>query len=225
VQQQRGLLGVNVGKNKTSKDAAADYVMAIEMLGDFADYVVVNVSSPNTPGLRSLQRREHIDALIRAVCAARDCLHVRPLPPVLVKIAPDLTEKEKRDIAEVALATGVDGLIVSNTTITRPDTLKSSHCNEAGGLSGRPLMALATETLSDMYRLTGGKVPLIGAGGVADGKDAYAKIQAGASLVQMYSCLAYRGLSCVPKIKAELVELLVRDGFSCVEEAVGSAHK
>eukprot|EP00752_Nemacystus_decipiens_P001319 g1309.t1 len=224
-----GLLGINVGKNKLSEDAAADFCKGIRTLGCYGDYLVVNVSSPNTPGLRDLQRVKAIKAVILAAMDARDQVrestgNPKPLP-LLVKIAPDLTEKEKKEIAGVVLATKVDGLIVSNTTISRPSHLRSDSKGEAGGLSGRPLTKLATETIRDMYRLTKGKIPLIGVGGVGTGQQAYDKIRAGASLVQVYSLLVYRGPGAVPGIKAELAELLKTDGFSSVAEAVGADHR
>lgn len=222
------LLGVNVGKNKTTTSLSDDFVKGIETLGPYADFIVVNVSSPNTPGLRALQGKEQLQQLVRDAQAARDKLVMkggRPLPPLLVKIAPDLTEEDKRDIADVALAAKLDGLVVSNTTISRPDSLKSAHKNEVGGLSGKPLFGMATECLRDMYRLTGGKMLLIGAGGVCTGEDAYAKIKAGASLVEVYSSLAYGGPHLAMRIKRELAQLLKRDGYKSVSEAVGADFK
>ena len=145
--------------------------------------------------------------------------------PLLVKIAPDLTEDDKQDIAAVAIETAVDGLIISNTTITRPSGLKSRDREEAGGLSGDPLFALSTQTLSEMYRLTDGQVPLIGVGGVADGAGAYAKIRAGATLVQIYTALVFQGPALVPRIKRELTSLLKQDGFDSVSQAVGADHR
>jgi dihydroorotate dehydrogenase len=146
-------------------------------------------------------------------------------PPLLLKIAPDLTAEECRDIAEVAIATGIDGLIVSNTTTTRPPGLRSRHAGETGGLSGRPLFAASTALLADMYRLTRGKLPLIGVGGVASATDAYSKIRAGASLVQLYTALAFDGPALIGRIKAGLADLLARDGFRSVGEAVGAGAK
>jgi dihydroorotate dehydrogenase len=183
----RGLLGVNLGKNKTSTDASADYAAGVAKLARFADYLVVNVSSPNTPGLRALQGRAELDALLRAVHKARAAIDWGgvPPPPVVLKIAPDLTPADLADVAAVALARGLDGIIVSNTTLARPPCVTAlPHGNETGGLSGAPLMTPATQVLRDVYRLTKGRVPLIGAGGVSSGADAYAKIRAGASLVQ-----------------------------------------
>lgn len=226
--RERGLLGVNLGKNKLSEDSAADYAIGVTKLAPYADYLVVNVSSPNTPGLRALQDRKALERLVRRVKSARDALPWGPLgaPPLLIKIAPDLTESDKSDIAAVALRTGVDGLVISNTTITRPPAVESSpHAQEAGGLSGAPLFELSTAVLSDMYRLTKGKIPIIGCGGVSNGYDAYAKIRAGASLVEVYTAFAYEGPRLVPAMKRQLQECLERDGFSSVKEAVGADHR
>ena len=216
----QGILGANLGKNKDSDDAVLDYVAGVRALAPLADYLVVNVSSPNTPGLRALQGREPLAALLAAVRAARGGLR----PPLLLKIAPDLTGADKADIAEVALAGGVDGLIVSNTTIARPAGLGSARAAEAGGLSGRPLFAPSTAVLADMYRLTGGKLPLIGVGGIASAEDAYAKIRAGASLLQLYTALVYEGPGLVGRIKRGLAQRLRADGFASLAEAVGADH-
>lgn len=220
-----GPLGVNLGKNKDSADAAADYALGVHHLGRFADYLVVNVSSPNTPGLRALQGRAALAALLEAVKAARARACAPPLPPLLVKIAPDLTDEDKRDIAAVAEEAGIDGLIVSNTTIARPATLKSAHRAEAGGLSGAPLFQPSTALLAEMFRLTGGRLALVGVGGVASGADAYAKIRAGAALVQLYTALVYEGPGLVGRIKRELAGLLRRDGFASLTDAVGADHR
>ncbi len=221
-----GIVGANVGKNRDAIDAAADYATGISRVCALADYLVCNVSSPNTPGLRSLQARAEIEALIQRVLEARyqAAPDKNKLPPLLAKVGPDLDEAQIQDIAEVALATKIDGLIVGNTTVTRPP-LASSHAAETGGLSGRPLLNLATKCLSDMYRLTGGKIPLIGCGGVASGADAYAKIRAGASLVQLYSALVFHGPELVGGIKRELAERLRADGFASVSDAVGADHR
>lgn len=216
--QIEGILGANLGKNKDSDDAAADYVAGVRALAPMADYLVVNVSSPNTPGLRALQGREPLAALLAAARAARG----GPRPPVLLKIAPDLTEDDKADIAEVALAGGADGLIVSNTTIARPAGLTGPAAKEAGGLSGRPLFAPSTAVLADMYRLTGGRLPLIGVGGIASAEDAYTKIRAGASLLQLYTALVYQGPGLIARVKRGLAERLRADGFASLAEAVGA---
>jgi len=216
----RGPVGVNLGKNKETENAVDDYLKGVEGIGPHADYLVVNVSSPNTPGLRALQGKGPLRELLEPVRKAVDGLANKP--PLLLKVAPDLTDEDKADIAEVSLETGLDGLIATNTTIERPDSLKGAAKGEAGGLSGAPLMQMSTRVLADFYRLTEGKLPLIGVGGVASGADAYAKIRAGASLVQLYSGLVYGGPGMVGRIKRDLVGLLQRDGFSAVTEAIGA---
>jgi len=218
-----GIVGLNLGKNRDSADAAADYAEGIRRTAGLADYLVVNVSSPNTPGLRALQGRAMLAALLRCLIDARE--ETRRRVPLLLKIAPDLTFEERRDIAQVALDSGIDGLIVSNTTIERPAGLISRHAGEAGGLSGPPLFAPSTALLADMHRLTQGRVPLIGVGGIASAEDAYAKIRAGASLVQLYTALVFAGPSLVGRIKKGLAALLERDGFVSIGEAVGTAHR
>ncbi len=222
-----GIVGANVGKNRDATDAAEDYVTGIEAVCGLADYLVCNLSSPNTPGLRGLQERSQIEALISRVQDARR--RAAPdstrRPPLLAKVGPDLDQQQLRDIAEVALASGIDGLIVGNTTVDRPASLRSAYRNEAGGLSGRPLMEKATACLADMYRFTGGKLPLMGCGGVASGADAYAKIRAGATLVQFYSALVFHGTDLVGRIKRELAARLRTDRFRTVEEAVGADHR
>jgi len=222
-----GIIGANVGKNREAADAAADYATGIARVCAHADYLVCNVSSPNTPGLRNLQARTEIEVLINRVLEARakSAPSAASPPPLLVKVGPDLDEQQISDIAEVVLATKIDGLIVGNTTVTRPAGLRSAHAKEIGGLSGPPLMGLATKCLSDMYRLTGGKIPIVGCGGIARGADAYARIRAGASLVQLYSALVFHGPELVSRIKTELAACLRTDGFKSVAEAVGADHR
>ena len=219
---RRGVVGVNIGRNKDSADAVADYAACARRLGPLASYVVINVSSPNTPGLRALQGRAQLSGIVAAVgeTLARACPDAAP--PLFVKIAPDLTEADREDIAAVALEGNLAGLIVSNTTIERPAGLASRYRGEAGGLSGRPLFAPSTALLGTMYRLTGGKVVLIGVGGVASGADAYAKIRAGASLVQLYTALVYGGPGLIGVLKRDLAALLKADGFAAVGAAVGA---
>jgi dihydroorotate dehydrogenase len=218
----RGIVGANVGKNRDTVDGAADYVAGIEAVAGLADYLVCNISSPNTPGLRAMQAKGPIEDLLRRVLAARDRTAPGPnKPPLLAKVGPDLSPEQLADIAEVSLATGVDGLIVGNTTIERPASLKSRDKGEAGGLSGAPLLQPSTECLSQLYRLTKGRIPLIGCGGVASGADAYAKIRAGASLVQLYSAFVFQGPDLANRIKRELAACLRVDGFVSVGDAVG----
>lgn len=223
-QGRGGIVGANLGKNRDSADATADYCSGVSSLGALADYLVINVSSPNTPGLRELQRRSALRHIIDEVTAARDALTVARKPPLLVKVAPDLTPDEVEDIAETALATRVDGLIVSNTTVARPAELRSANAPEPGGLSGAPLFEPSTTRLRAFYRLLGGRIPLIGAGGISSGEQAYAKIRAGASLVQLYTALVYRGPGLVAEIKRDLAALLRRDGFASVAAAIGADH-
>uniref|UniRef100_A0A8C6S655 Dihydroorotate dehydrogenase (quinone), mitochondrial n=1 Tax=Neogobius melanostomus TaxID=47308 RepID=A0A8C6S655_9GOBI len=218
-------LGINLGKNKLSQDAVADYQEGVRALGHLADYLVINVSSPNTPGLRSLQGKAELRQLLSTVLKERDALQGEHKPPVLVKIAPDLSAQDKHDIADVVTELGVDGLMVSNTTVTRPETLQDPQQTEVGGLSGQPLKELSTQTVGEMYSLTKGKVPIIGIGGVASGQDALDKIRAGASLVQLYTALAFHGPPVVTKIKRELEKLIQEQGFSSVAEAVGADHR
>ena len=215
-----GIVGLNIGANRDSGETLADYAAAFDVLAPLADYVAVNVSSPNTPGLRDWQERDRLAALIdalheRRTAAGLDC-------PLLVKIAPDLAPGAAADIARLALDRALDGLIVGNTTTARPPDLRSAARGEAGGLSGAPLFAPSTALLREMYRLTEGRVPLIGVGGVASAGDAYAKIRAGASLVQLYTALAFRGLGLLAEIGRGLGERLAADGFGSVADAVGA---
>jgi len=214
-----GLVGVNLGANKDSADRAGDYALGLEALGPHAGYIVVNVSSPNTPGLRALQSRDELDGLLARLYEARAAAGLNV--PVALKIAPDLNEADRADVADVALTRGLDALIVSNTTIARPASLRGAAKGEAGGLSGKPLFEPSTAILADMHRLTGGKLPLIGVGGIASGADAYAKIRAGASAVQLYSALSFHGPALIGAIKRDLAALLARDGFASVADAVG----
>jgi len=217
------IVGINLGKNRNSRDAVLDYAEGIRRAAKVADYLVVNISSPNTPGLRDLQRRASLRALLVPLLRTREECERRV--PLLVKISPDLTPKEREDIATIALDAGIDGLIVSNTTVDRPAGLVSRYATEAGGLSGRPLFAASTSLLADMYGLTQGGLPMIGVGGVASGADAYQKIRSGACLVQLYTALVFMGPSLVTDIKKELAELLQAEGFTSVAEAVGAAAR
>ena len=218
-----GIVGGNIGKNKDSESAIADYTAAMRALYPHVDYITANISSPNTPGLRALQAADELKALIEALQSLRAELVAAGAPhrPVFVKIAPDGEDSLFEAIAEVARATKLDGLIVSNTTLSREAVAGSAHAKEAGGLSGKPLFAPSTARLKQVYRLTGGSMPLIGVGGVASAEDAYAKIRAGASLVQLYSALIYQGFGLVPRINDGLAKLLARDGFKKVADAVG----
>lgn len=220
-----GWVGVNFGKNKETENAVDDYVYGINHLARYADYIVVNVSSPNTPGLRALQGKEPLAHLMQGVRQALDSLNLETPPPLLLKVAPDLTEDDKRDIAAVVLEESVDGLIATNTTIERPASLKGSHKFESGGLSGAPLFESSTAVLADFYKLTEGTIPLIGVGGIGNAQQAYAKIRAGASLIQLYSALVYEGPGLATDIKRGLIELMETDGFSTIADAIGADHR
>lgn len=209
-----GVVGVNLGANKDSADRAADYVALIRALRGRADFLSVNVSSPNTERLREMQGRAALDALLAA------CVAEAGATPVALKISPDLSQAELEDVAEVALARGVAAIVATNTTLSR-DGLASPARTQAGGLSGRPLFARATDTLRRLRRLTQGRVALIGVGGVEDAATAYAKIRAGADAVQLYSALVYGGLGLVGEIARGLDALLARDGFARLADAVG----
>jgi dihydroorotate dehydrogenase len=210
-----GIVGINIGANKDSADRIADYAKGVARMAPLASYITINISSPNTPGLRALQDK---GALAELLAGSRAAMPERG-PPLFLKVAPDLEPEDIKDI--VAVSSGVvDALIISNTTISRPP-LRSSASGESGGLSGAPLRALAHQRLRDFRAETGGTMPLIGAGGIASADDAYARIRAGASAVQLYSALVYEGPGLASRINAGLVELLKRDGFASISEAVG----
>jgi dihydroorotate dehydrogenase len=220
---RRGVVGANIGANKDSADRVGDYVLGLQRLWGRADYFTVNISSPNTPGLRALQTREALQELLARLAEARTALRAGSRDyPVFLKVAPDLAVDEIEAIAETAVAHGLDALIVGNTTLSRPDSLRSPHKAEAGGLSGAPLMEPSTRVLSQFHRAAAGRIALIGAGGIASGADAYAKIRAGACAVQLYSALAYAGAGLVGRITHDLAMRLKADGFASVADAVGA---
>ena len=210
-----GPLGINIGANKDSDDRVADYVAGVKTMIAFADYLTVNISSPNTPGLRALQDKAALDDLLAAVMAART-----GAMPIFLKVAPDLEPADIDDIVEISLKHKIAALIVSNTTISRPP-LQSRHAGESGGLSGAPLRNLAQQRLRDFRKSSGGAIGLIGVGGISSAEDAYARIRAGASLVQVYSALVYEGPGLAKAINRSLISLLKRDGFANIAEAVG----
>lgn len=212
-----GPLGINVGANKDSDDRIADYATGVRVMEPYADYLTINISSPNTPGLRALQDKAALDDLLARAMAAR-----AGDTPVFLKVAPDLEPADIDDIVEVSMARGIAALIVSNTTISRPP-LKSRYAGEAGGLSGAPLRDLAQQRLIDFRKASGGAIPLVGVGGISSAQDAYARIRAGASLVQIYSALVYEGPGLARRINKGLAALLKRDGFASVADAVGTA--
>lgn len=219
-----GVIGINIGANKDSADRIADYAVMTRLMAPLASYLAVNISSPNTPGLRALQDEGALVELLDAVLEARgdsadpNRSHV---PPIFLKVAPDLEPADIEAIGRIAIDKRLGALIVSNTTISRP-ALRSAHAGETGGLSGAPLRDLAQQRLRDFRQATGGAVPLIGVGGVASAEDAWARIRAGASLVQLYSAMVYEGPGIARRITAGLEELMRRDGFASIAEAVGS---
>ncbi|MDF1621126.1 quinone-dependent dihydroorotate dehydrogenase [Pseudothioclava nitratireducens] len=214
-------VGLNLGANKDSADRAADFARVLAHAGPHVDFATVNVSSPNTEKLRDLQGRAALEALLAGVIAARAELDRRV--PVFLKIAPDLSTAELEEIAEVALSSGIDGVITTNTTLSR-EGLKSAHRDQQGGLSGAPLFEKSTRVLAQMSHLTAGKLPLIGVGGISSADQAYEKIRAGASAVQLYTAMVYGGLSLAAEIARGLDALLARDGFASVSEAVGTGR-
>ena len=217
VGSNKGIVGVNIGANKDSPDRIADYVAGVRAMAEVADYLTINVSSPNTPGLRQLQDEGALKALLEAVSEARP----KDGPPIFLKVAPDLGEGEPDQIVRVAMDQGVDALIVANTTVSRPP-LKSRFAREQGGLSGAPLKALALKALRDFRSASGGQIPLIGVGGIASADDAWERIRAGASLVQLYSAMVYEGPRIAQRIARGLAERLKREGHANIAEAVGT---
>jgi dihydroorotate dehydrogenase len=219
-----GIVGVNVGANKDSSDRVADYVKLIETFAPVASYFTVNVSSPNTPGLRNLQQSAALDDLLAKVIDARERVRKNAGDsPVLLKIAPDLSLTELDDVVHIARSRGVDGMIVANTTLARPSTLREqARAKEQGGLSGRPLLRLSTRMVAETYVRTEGAFPLIGVGGIDSGGAALTKIRAGASLIQLYSSLVYKGLGLVDDIKNDLASTLLRTGRDSLSEIVGA---
>jgi dihydroorotate dehydrogenase len=215
--ERRGVLGINIGANKDSPDRVADYATMTRMMAPLADYLAVNISSPNTPGLRALQDEGALTGLLDAVLDARGGAG----PPVFLKVAPDLEPADIDAIARIALDRRLGALIVANTTISRPP-LKSRLAGEAGGLSGAPLRPLALQRLRDFRTATGGAIALVGVGGIASAEDVWARIRAGASLVQLYSAMVYQGPGIARRIVRGLEKLMRRDGFASIGEAVGS---
>ena len=219
---ENNIIGINIGKNKDTEKAINDYSLMLREIYQYASYVTINISSPNTPNLRDLQHKSAVLELMTELYKLRDELSkTHSKKPLLVKIAPDLDEAAREDIAEVALSIGFDGLIVGNTTISRPDSLQSNYKTQAGGLSGKPLMDLSTEVLADIYRLTKGKIPLIGVGGIASANDAITKIKSGASLVQLYSAFVYQGFDLVNQINAGILDYLDENGLDNISDLIG----
>lgn len=215
-----GVVGVNIGANKDSDDRVADYVSGVQAMSDVADYLAINISSPNTPGLRGLQDQGALEELLQGVRAARR----ENGPPVFLKVAPDLEEDDPKRIVRAAIDHGIDALIVSNTTVSRPE-LRSKHGAQEGGLSGAPLKALALEALRKFRAASGGEIPLIGVGGIATSDDAWERISAGASLVQLYSAMVYQGPGIARRIASGLAHRLKREGMESISDLVGSGAR
>lgn len=217
------ILGINVSYNKLSTDPVEDYKKCIIACAPFCNYFVLNVSSPNTPGLREFQRPENLRTLIRACLKVKNKISRKNKKKnlLLVKIAPDLSPDQCKDIANISLEERIDGLIIANTTIDRPKNLISSFKDEEGGMSGRPLFQTSTKLLARFYSITRGRIPLIGVGGIFSAADAYKKIRAGASLLQIYTGFVYKGPDFINKLNTDLATLLMKDGFKSLSEAIG----
>jgi dihydroorotate dehydrogenase len=219
--QAHGVVGVNIAKNTTSEDLIGEYKKGVQNFASNVDFIVLNVSCPNVAWTKELSKDgDELASMVCAVKEERDHL-ANSKPPLLLKLGPDMSMETKQHMAEIAMHCGVDGLIVSNTTSNRANDLKSANSKETGGLSGRPIKQAALQSLKDMYRLTNGKLPIIGVGGIETGQEAYERIRAGASLVQIYTAMVYQGPGIVPQIKQDLAQLLQRDGFNSVAAAVG----
>lgn len=218
----KGIIGINIGMNKTQTDPAKDYCVLIQELAPFADYLTVNISSPNTPGLRDLQQKDVLLALLEKMMQIRALTCPDNAPALLVKLAPDLTDDQQKELAETLLEANVDGVILSNTTLDRPKTLPDNFRSQTGGLSGAPVRDKSTAIIGNFYRLTGGKLPIIGVGGISSAQHAYDKIKAGASLVQLYTGMIYEGPNIANIINADLLKLLDKDGYTHISEAIGT---
>ena len=221
------IIGVNIGKNKDTADASSDYILLLEKFYNQADYITINISSPNTKNLRDLQNENLLNDFLQKISQCKNNLQKisHKNTPILLKIAPDLEFEQQKNIAKIVIDNNIDGIIISNTTIDRNLNLKSSKSLEIGGLSGKPLFEKSNEILQNFYRLTEGKIPLIGVGGISSAEDAYTKIKNGASLIQIYSAFIYQGFGLVEKIKKQLSEKIKKDGFKNISEAIGSNVK
>lgn len=220
-----GVVGVNIGMNKDQTDPEKDYTHLIRTIGSLADYFTINISSPNTPGLRNLQDPEFLSPLLAAVINERNKVCGEYPIPLLLKLAPDIADDTMAGISEVCMTHKIDGVILTNTTLFRPDDLPPEFRDQKGGLSGAPLNDLSTGVIRRFYALTKGQIPIIGVGGISSGNDAYTKIRAGASLVQLYSALIYEGPHLIRKINRDLLKYLKADGFTHIEQAIGADHR
>ena len=217
------IIGVNIGKNKNSKNSIDDYLYGMEELGALASYITINISSPNTEGLRDLQLRGNIEKLIKKIIKKREEIESINKKPIIIKISPDLNDDQLRDIALISLANNIDGLILTNTATSSPNNLQFNKKINNGGLSGKPLFKISNNVLRKMYNLTNGQITLIGVGGISSGSDCYEKIKSGASLVQIYTALTFEGPLLVSKIKNELINLIKTDGYKNITDVVGKS--
>ena len=217
----KGIVGINIGRNKDTNNVIDDYCIGLEKLGPLAHYITINISSPNTPGLSDIQNRGRIEGLIKEINKRKKQQINLESKPILLKIAPDLDEEQLRDIALISLASEIDGLVIGNTTLDRPSSLVSNYKNEIGGLSGKPLFIKSTLILKKIYALTNGQIPLIGVGGITNGIEFYEKIKSGASLAQLYTALVFQGPKIIDLIKKEVVSCLKTDGLNNIKEAIG----
>ncbi len=220
------ILGINIGKNKDSESAIADYLLLLEKFYDFASYITINISSPNTKNLRDLQKENQLDLFLREIISKKNDLKAiyKKDVPLWLKIAPDLDESEQEKIAFTVLKNKIDAVIISNTTISR-SSINSAFAQESGGLSGKPLFDKSTQILNNFYKYSDGKIPLIGVGGISSAQDAYTKIKSGASLIQIYSSFIYQGFGIVEKITQDLSNLVKKDGLKNISQAIGLNHK
>ena len=218
-----GILGVNIGKNFDTTSFFEDYKILLKIFYKDSNYITLNVSSPNTPGLRELQEKDNLDQLVKSICLEKRKYSLNV--PIFIKIDPDLSDSSLKDIADIVLGSNINGVIISNTSIKRSNKLVSKYALEKGGISGKPLLEISNEALRKFYILTNGKVPLIGVGGISSGKDVYEKILNGASLVQMYTALVYYGPGIIKKIKDELIFLLKKDKYKSISSAVGKLNR
>lgn len=224
--RSKGIVGINIGKNRDTVEAVEDYLIGLRTFYPIADYITVNISSPNTEGLRALQQRDALRSLVTMLKTEQKQLQAQHHlnVPILVKLAPDLTDAELEQIVDVAMECNVEGLILTNTTIIRPSTLRDKHKSETGGLSGQPLKTKALEVTRKIYRLTNGRLPLIGVGGISSAQDAIERMEAGASLIQLYTGLIYEGPELIPDILNGMLSYLEQQGLQSVTELTGKAN-